>query len=86
MTTFGGVGAGQTKDGQIVRLRPPSGEDEFVGFAPQETCKGVARRVNERSRLASRVMSGGRVAEVLGKAGEHGLQHQRINWRSGVGV
>jgi hypothetical protein len=82
------VHLGHALEGQVDRLRPPGREHQLLGVAgPDEPGQPGAGGVDRGLGLPSeRVITAGRMAELLGEVGQHRLHHARIARRRGLRV
>src|SRR5450432_2174459 len=77
-------GFDDAEDGVVVGFGAAAGEDDFLRTGADERSHTFASSFNRRTRLLSKGMDRGRVAEVSREIGQHGVEHGGIDGGSGV--
>lgn len=82
-----GHGLERREDGGIVALRPAGGEDDLViMLGADQRLYALARLLDGAGHIRAEGVHGGSIAELLGKKGQHGGDHGRIDAGGGIVV
>src|ERR1700732_4713474 len=74
------------KNGVVIRLRAPTGENDFLRPCADQRRDLLARGFNASPSSLSEGVNRGSVPKFPRKKGEHGVEHIRLDSRSGIVV
>ena len=80
---LGGVGPGEALEGPVVRFGAAAREEDFARRRADEAGQALAGGSHGVGGLLAQGVNGGRIAEMLGEVGGHGLHHFGANGRRG---
>ena len=77
------ISEGHTLQGEIVRLRPSAGENNFLATCPNKLCHAGSCLFHGPLCLLPVRIDAGRIAKGIGKIGQHSFHYFRVSRRSG---
>ena len=80
---LGGVGPSEALEGPVVRFGAAAREEDFARRRADEAGQALAGGSHGVGGLLAQGVNGGRIAEMLGEVGGHGLHHFGANGRRG---
>ena len=76
-----GIGVHRTAQRPVIRLGPAGGEIDLLRLGAEQGSDGIARGIHSGDRPPPEGVQRMGVAEMIGKAGQHLLQHARVDGR-----